>query len=70
MLYPMETDVGVAGLSIQMWMLSHAEVQHAPAIMRQDQKDKQQTEGRCRDNEEVSGNQLMAVIREKGLPGL
>ena len=46
-------------------MRRHAEVQYAATVMRQDQKDKEQTEGCSRDNEEVSGNQLVGVITQK-----
>jgi hypothetical protein len=51
-------------------MGSDPKVNDPTTIMREHEKDEQQPEGRCRNNEEVSRDQIARVILQKSSPGL
>ena len=51
-------------------MLGHVEVDHASAIVDQDQEDEEHAEGGGGHSEEVDGRQRAEVVVEEGAPGL
>jgi hypothetical protein len=51
-------------------MIRHIEVHHTAAVMRQDDENKQHSEGRSRHSKEIHRGHLLHVIGQKGPPGL
>jgi hypothetical protein len=50
-------------------MVSDVEMHHAPAVVRQDDQDKQHAKRRGRDGKEINRRQLRDVTGQKGTPG-
>ena len=51
-------------------MSGHRDVQHTPALMRNDDEHEQELARRRRDEEEVGGRDLLEVVRQERAPGL
>jgi hypothetical protein len=70
LLFPKERRAGVAGLSIPMWD-ARSRQSATPDDGHETRPERQKADGKSLSGQQkVSGNQLMHVIPEKGLPAL